>query len=105
MAYGSSKVRTFDTLKRKAQKIEISGTLPTGVKVKYEGNGKINAGKYKVTFNNDGVTEVVEVEESHTVTKPVDPTKSGYTFEGWYHRRDGGLLLINFQRASSRGYF
>ena len=40
---------------------------------------------YKVTFNNDGVTEVVEVEESHTVTKPIDPTKEGYTFEGWYY--------------------
>ena len=40
---------------------------------------------YKVTFNNDGVTEVVEVQESNTVTKPTDPTKEGYTFDGWYY--------------------
>lgn len=33
----------------KAQNIVISGTLPTGVKVKYEGNEKKNAGKYTVT--------------------------------------------------------
>ena len=40
---------------------------------------------YKVTFNNNGVTEVVEVKESNTVTKPTDPQKEGWTFEGWYY--------------------
>lgn len=40
---------------------------------------------YKVTFNNDGVTEVLEVEENNKAVKPIDPTKEGYTFEGWYY--------------------
>ncbi|MBQ2873608.1 MAG: InlB B-repeat-containing protein [Bacilli bacterium] len=40
---------------------------------------------YKVTFDNDGVTEVVEVKEADTVVKPIDPIKEGYTFEGWYY--------------------
>ena len=40
---------------------------------------------YKVTFDNDGVTEVVDVKEADVVVKPNDPTKEGYTFEGWYY--------------------
>lgn len=40
---------------------------------------------YKVTFDNDGVIEVVDVKEFDTVVRPVEPTKEGYTFEGWYY--------------------
>ena len=40
---------------------------------------------YKVTFDNDGVTEVVEVNENDLVVRPIEPTKEGYTFEGWYY--------------------
>ena len=34
--------------------IAISGTLPNGVNVTYDGNGKVNAGTYKVTANFTG---------------------------------------------------
>jgi len=41
---------------------------------------------YKVTFKyeNGKANEEVTVEENKLVTKPKDPTKSGYTFNGWY---------------------
>lgn len=43
-------------------------------------------GKYTITFNTNGGNEIVsaEVENGQTVAKPDDPTKSGYTFAGWY---------------------
>lgn len=40
---------------------------------------------YEVTFKNGNFTEVVEVKENDTVARPADPTKEGYTFEGWYY--------------------
>lgn len=40
---------------------------------------------YKVTFDNEGVTEVVEVKEDGFAVKPIDPVKEGYTFDGWYY--------------------
>lgn len=40
---------------------------------------------YKVTLDNNGVSEVIEVDENSTVAKPKDPIKEGYTFEGWYY--------------------
>ena len=40
---------------------------------------------YTVTFDTNGVTEIpsVEVESGTAVSKPADPTRSGYVFEGW----------------------
>lgn len=40
---------------------------------------------YKVTFENNGVIEIVDVKENDTVVKPLNPTREGYTFEGWYY--------------------
>ena len=41
---------------------------------------------YTVTFNTNGgsTVESVAVEDGKTVAKPADPTKDGYTFDGWY---------------------
>jgi uncharacterized repeat protein (TIGR02543 family) len=41
---------------------------------------------FNVTFNADNGTTpvVVEVEEGQTVSRPTNPTKSGYTFDDWY---------------------
>lgn len=41
---------------------------------------------YTVTFDSDGGTKVnnLEVEKNNVVTKPTNPTKSGYQFKGWY---------------------
>lgn len=44
---------------------------------------------YNVTFKADGnVYSVVEVDSGKTVSKPQNPTKTGYTFAGWYNGND-----------------
>lgn len=52
---------------------------------------------FTITFNTDGGSEVVahQVEEGKTATKPVNPTKDGFDFEGWYN----GESLYNFEAA------
>ncbi len=43
--------------------------------------------RYTVTFDVDGQTDLissVSVEHGNGVSKPTDPTKEGYTFDGWY---------------------
>ena len=42
--------------------------------------------KYTVTFDSNGGSSVAKqtVEEGKKVTQPKNPTRSGYTFEGWY---------------------
>jgi len=41
---------------------------------------------FNVTFNSDGGSAVAAqvVENAEKVTEPADPTKDGFTFEGWY---------------------
>lgn len=41
---------------------------------------------YTVTFDSNGGTSVSEqvVEKGGVVTRPTDPTRDGYTFDGWY---------------------
>jgi len=53
--------------------------------------------KYKVTFDSNGGTSVVAVEADYgtKVTKPADPSKTGYTFGGWYN----GETVFNFETA------
>lgn len=53
---------------------------------------------FTVTFDTDGGAPAippVTVESGNKVTKPTDPTKSGYTFSGWYV----GNVLFNFNNA------
>jgi len=42
--------------------------------------------KYVVTFDTDGGNSIesVEVEKNALINKPTDPTKLGYTFDGWF---------------------
>lgn len=42
--------------------------------------------EYTVTFNSDGGSSVTSqtIEEGETATKPTDPTKDGFEFDGWY---------------------
>ena len=46
---------------------------------------------YTVTFHNDGVIDTVNVARNNAigaVNMPKDPTKRGYTFEGWFNGED-----------------
>ena len=49
---------------------------------------------YTVTFDSLGGTAVAstEAENGKTVTAPANPTKSGYSFKGWYTEETGGSL-------------
>lgn len=42
---------------------------------------------YKVIFdsNNNGSKQIIEVKKDNTISKPNDPVREGYTFEGWYY--------------------
>ena len=55
----------------------------TGNKTLY---AKWNINSYTVTFNSNGGTAVATktVNYNSTVTRPSNPTKTGYTFGGWY---------------------
>ncbi|MCB6567297.1 InlB B-repeat-containing protein, partial [Desulfovibrio desulfuricans] len=41
---------------------------------------------YTVTFDSQGGSSVSETgaDYQETITKPEDPTKTGYTFDGWF---------------------
>ena len=46
---------------------------------------------YKMTFDSNGgsaVTPVTDIGEGATVTEPSAPSKTGYTFDGWYEQPD-----------------
>jgi Listeria/Bacterioides repeat len=46
---------------------------------------------YKMTFDSNGgsdVTPVTDMAEGATVTEPSAPSKTGYTFDGWYEQSD-----------------
>lgn len=47
---------------------------------------------YTVTFNSNGGSSVASqtVEENALITQPVDPVRSGYTFDGWYTAEGSG---------------
>ena len=49
--------------------------------------------KYTITFyTNDGTTEksTKVVNKGDKVVKPEDPTREGYTFDGWYDKKENG---------------
>ena len=51
-------------------------------------NSEPDPKKYTVTFDTDGGSDAPEaqkVEEGKKAEKPEDPTKTGYTFDGWYN--------------------
>ena len=53
--------------------------------------GKLVIPEYTVSFETNGGLKVDDLEGVYngaTITEPVEPTKTGYTFEGWYRDED-----------------
>ena len=65
--------------------------------------------KYMLVFNSNGGTEVKSIiaYAGDPITKPDDPTKEGYTFQGWYLDDDTflkGFAFTNMPEASYNLY-
>ena len=54
--------------------------------------------RYKITFDTDGGSEVPEIEDIYgaPVIQPEDPTKAGYTFEGWMDETSALVTLPTY---------
>jgi len=67
--------------------------------------GLVDITYYTVTYNANGGDlqddDSVEVEEGSTVTKPENPTRTGYTFTGWYYNDGTGLVPFRFDDDES----
>ena len=61
---------------------EIPSTMPAG-NVVIKANWQIN--QYTITFDTDGGTSIEPITQDYNtaITKPSDPTKTGYKFTGW----------------------
>ena len=61
----------------------IPGTMPAE-NMTVKAQWKIN--QYTITFDTDGGSEIAPITQDYgtTIAKPTDPTKTGYTFAGWY---------------------
>ena len=57
---------------------------------------------YTISFNTDGGTPVQSITQviGGEITKPADPTKTGYTFKGWL---DGNTLVETFPTVMMEG--
>ncbi len=55
-----------------------------------EGEENPNISQYTITFESNGGSSVgsLTVDENSNINKPADPTKEGYTFDGWFTNAD-----------------
>lgn len=78
-------------VKVKTAKITYSLSCKIIVKSTYDASNDAKQ-TYIVMFNSNGGSAVTSqtVEENAQAVKPTDPTRSGYTFAGWYTAASGG---------------
>ena len=68
---------------------DFSGSFVTNIGSTERGNktyyAKWNINQYTITFDTDGGSAVSSITQDYgtVITKPLDPTKEGYTFTGW----------------------
>ena len=73
---------------------EIPGTMPAE-NMTVKAQWKIN--QYTITFDTDGGSEVESITQGYgtAITAPTDPTKTGYTFDGWNKTIPGTMPAEN----------
>ena len=73
---------------------KIPKTMPAG-DMTIKAQWKIN--QYTITFDTDGGSEVASITQDYgtTIAKPTDPTKTGYTFDGWDKEIPGTMPAEN----------
>ncbi len=84
---------------------------PSGIAVDNDGNIYVadtnnnrvqkSAQTYTVTFDSNGgsaVEAIVNIAKNATVSLPIEPTKAGYTFAGWY--KDNGTFADAFTAST-----
>lgn len=61
-------------------------TIPSGDGTEQTDTGDTNKKTWTVTFDSKGGSTIAaqEVEDGQRATKPTDPTRSGFTFTGWF---------------------
>ena len=59
---------------------------------------------YTITFDSNGGSNVaaIETDKSAKIEKPEDPTKSGFTFNGWYLSKDATGDSYDFNQAFTK---
>ena len=62
----------------------VNTVTPTPDDGEDDGGNTSEATTYTVTFSVDGAETKQTITEGEKVSKPTDPTKTGYTFDGWY---------------------
>ncbi|EKB5972887.1 InlB B-repeat-containing protein [Listeria monocytogenes] len=51
---------------------------------------RFSTNAYTATFDKEGTTTTQAVDYDSLLTEPTEPTKDGYTFDGWYDAETGG---------------
>lgn len=99
---GSTATATPKTYTGYKENTTYPGRVPTGT---ITGDGNLvlklyySKNAYRVTFDPKGGTPKPEnqtVKYNDKATKPSNPTKEGYTFEGWYYIDNGKEVKYNF---------
>lgn len=69
------------------------------------GGGGSSSSTYTIKFetNNGSKIENVKVEKNAKLEKPLDPTKDGYTFDGWYTDKEC-KVAYNFNIGVTKGF-
>ena len=68
---------------------------------------KWTANSFNATFNTQGGSAVsaISFTTGGTLTLPADPTRTGYTFNGWFAATSGGIALVSGYSPSNTSAF
>ena len=81
-----SRLKSLAVLDEEEEEILVSNNSFTMPRSNVTIEAEFEIKKLNVTFNSNGGSEVngQEITYGETITEPTDPTRTGYTFDGWY---------------------